>query len=137
MDGEANLNSTNIREIRKFGIIVLIFFGFLCTLGLWFKRPIPTYFFGFLSIMGLGFILSPSQLRPIYSRWMKIAHLIGRIVTILVLTLAYYLIMTPSALIKRIFGGRPLPIKPDKAALSYWVDRNEPAQPKERFSKRY
>jgi len=87
--------------------------------------------------MGLGFILSPLRLRPLYSGWMKIAHLVGRIVTALVLTLAYYLVITPSALIKSVFGGRPLPLKPDTRVSSYWVARTEPVQPKERFLKRY
>ena len=131
------MNSTDIREIRKFGIIALIFFGVLCILGLWFKKSIPTYLFGFLALMGLGFILSPLRLRSLYSGWMKIAHFVGRIVTILILTLAYYLVITPSALIKRVFGGRPLPLKPDTGVSSYWVTRTEPAQPKERFLKRY
>ena len=58
-------------------------------------------------------------------------------ITTLILALAYYLVITPAALIKMLFGGRPLPIKPDKKALSYWVDRTEPVQPKERFIKRY
>jgi hypothetical protein len=57
--------------------------------------------------------------------------------TVLILSLAYYLVITPSALIKRLSGGAPIPVKPDKEALSYWVDRSEPAQPKERFLKRY
>ena len=47
------------------------------------------------------------------------------------------LLITPVALIKRIFSGRPLPVKPDRDALSYWVARDEPVQPKERFLKRY
>lgn len=136
-NGEANLNSTETWKIRKFGIIAFIFFGILCTLGLWFRKPVPTYLFGFLSFVGLGFMLNPLRLRPVYSGWMKIAHLIGRTVTILLLALAYYLVITPSALIKRVFGGRPLPFKPDKGASSYWVARTEPVQPKERFLKRY
>jgi len=101
------------------------------------KKPIPTYLFGFLSTLGLGFILMPSQLKPVYAAWLKVAHFIGRIVTILILTLAYYLVITPSALLKRLFGGTPLPIKPDKKASSYWVNRNEAVQPRERFLKRY
>ena len=36
-----------------------------------------------------------------------------------------------------LFGGRPLPTKPDKEAMSYWVERTDPAQPEERFLKRY
>jgi hypothetical protein len=125
------------KDIRKFGLTALIFFGSLCTLGLWTEKPVPTYLFGSLSILGLGFILAPGPLKPVYNAWLKIAHVIGRIITTLVLALAYYLVITPSALIKRVFGGRPLPVKPDKEAKSYWVTRTEPAQPRERFLKRY
>ena len=132
-----SLNSTDTGQIRKFGIVALIFFGLLCSLGLWINRPIPVYLFGSLSILGLGFILIPKQLEPVYSAWLKVAHLLGRIITTLVLALAYYLVITPSGLIKRLFGGRPLPMKPDKKASSYWVTRPEPAQPRERFLKRY
>ena len=129
--------STEKREIRKFGLIALIFFGCLCALGVWMRKPIPTYLFGSLSILGLGFLLIPAQLRPIYATWLKIAHLLGIIVTTLTLTLTYYLVLTPSAMLKWIFGGRPIPLKPDKNASSYWVSRTEPAQPGERFIKRY
>ena len=127
----------NAHGIRKFGLIAFFFFGVLCALGLWLKKPIPIYLFGFLSILGLGFILFPTQLRPVYNAWLKIAHFIGKIVTTLILTLMYYLVITPAALIKRLFGGRPLPVRPDGKVMSYWVTRTEPAQPKERFLKRY
>jgi len=132
-----NWNSTDSREIRRFGLVAFVLFGSLCALGLWSKRLVPFYIFGLLSILGCGFILVPSRLRPVYAGWLKIAHFLGTIVTILILTMAYYLVITPSALIKRIFGGRPLPVMPDRETSSYWVDRAEPAQPKERFIKRY
>ena len=132
-----SLNSTDTGQIRKFGIVALIFFGLLCSLGLWINRPIPVYLFGSLSTLGLGFILIPKQLEPVYSAWLKVAHLLGRIITTLILALAYYLVITPSGLIKRLFGGRPIPMKPNKKASSYWVARPEPAQPRERFIKRY
>ena len=132
-----NLDTTDSREIRRFGLVALIFFGCLCVLGLWLEKPLPACLFGALSVLGLGFILIPYRLRPIYAAWLKIAHILGRIVTTLILTLAYYLVIVPTALIKRLFGGTPLPVKPDKKASSYWVDRTEAAQPKERFLKRY
>ena len=132
-----NSNSTDSKEIRKFGIVAFFFFGSLCALGVLYNKFLPIYLFGLLSILGLGFILIPSPLRPVYRVWLKIAYVIGRIITVLILTFAYYLIMTPSAMIKRLFGGRPLPVKPDNKVSSYWVVRIEPAQPKERFLKRY
>jgi len=76
-------------------------------------------------------------MKPEYAIWKKIAYFLSRIVVALILTLAYYLLITPVALIKRLFSGLPLPVKPDRDALSYWVARDEPAQPKERFLKRY
>lgn len=132
-----NSYSTDNKEIRKFGLIALIFFGCLCALGLWSRKPIPTYLFGLLFILGLGFIFIPAQLRPIYTAWLRIAHFLGKIVNTFVLAVAYYMVITPPALIKRLFGGAPLAVKPDKKASSYWVARNEPMQPRERFRKRY
>ncbi len=132
-----SLNSTDTKAIRKFGLIALIFFGCLSALGLWREKSLPFYLFGLLSALGLGFILIPNSLKPVYVGWLKTAHFIGRVVTTLILALAYYLVVTPSALIKRLFGGAPLPVKPDKKSSSYWVTRAEPAQPKERYIKRY
>lgn len=135
--GAVNLNSTDTKTIRKFGLIALVFFGCLSALGLWKEKPLPFYLFGLLSIIGIGFITVPNVFRPVYVGWMKIAHSLGKIATILILTIAYYLVITPSAFIKRLLGGYPLPIKPDKMCLSYWITRSEPAQPKERYTKRY
>ena len=132
-----SLPLTEIREIRKFGSIAFFFFGCLGTIAFWKQKLILTCVFGFFSLTGSGLIFFPSFLSPVYSIWIKLAHLIGRIITTTILTLAYYLVITPSALIKRFFGGRPLPMKPDQNISSYWVPRKEPAQPRERFKKRY
>lgn len=132
-----NSNLTESRDIRKFGSIALIFFGGLCALGIWAQKPLPVYIFGSLASLGIAFILFPTILAPIYFVWMKIAQLFGKVFTALILTLAYYLIITPAALLKRIFGGTPLPTKPNEELSSYWVTRTEPAQPLERFIKRF
>ena len=132
-----NSSSTNKKEIRRFGIIAFVFFGCLCALGLWRQKPFAIYLFGGLSLLGMGFMLLPAPLKPVHDAWLKVAYLIGKTVTIVILTLAYYLVITPSALIKRIMGGRPLPTRPDRELASYWVPRPEPAQPKERFIKRF
>lgn len=132
-----NSSRTDIRDIRKFGAVAFLFFGCLALL-LYFKhRFVLTHAFGFLSVAGLGLLLLPYQLKPVYMFWIMVTTFIGRIVTTVTLTLAYYLVITPSALIKRCFGGRPLPMKPDPKAQSYWVSRSEPVLPRERFLKRY
>lgn len=131
------MNSTETGQIRKFGLAAFIFFGFLCALGTWLEKPLPTYLFGALSAFGLGFILFPHQLRPVFMAWHKTAHFFGRVVTTLILTLAYYLVITPAAIIIRLFGGTLLPVKPDRNVSSYWVNRKDAVQPKEQFLKRF
>jgi hypothetical protein len=132
-----NTYSTEKKDIRKFGLIAFLFFGTLFAVGLWRHKPLAVYLFGFLSTVGLGFVLLPVALRPVYEAWMKTAHFIGRFITAAMLTVIYYGVITPSGLLKRLFGGRPLPLSPDPEATTYWVTRPEPAQPKERFMKRF
>ena len=128
---------TNPGEIRKFGAIGCIFFGTIFAVAVWRDKTLVAFFFGFLTLLSIGFVLIPVQLKPVYAGWLKIGHFIGSKVTILILTIMFYFVITPAALLKRIFGGRPLPVKPDPDAETYWVTRLEPAQPKERFPKRY
>jgi len=132
-----NSNLTNPREIRRFGVIGCLFFGTLFAAAVWRDKTLLTYFFGLLALLSIGFILLPGQLKPVYLFWLKIAHFMGAKITILMLTLLFYFVITPTALLKRIFGGNPLPLKPDPDAQTYWVTRPEPAQPKERFPKRF
>ena len=131
------MNSIEKGKIRHFGFIALAFFGCVFIVALWLKRPLACYFFGTLSTLGLGFILFPQPLGPVYKGWLKIAYFLNQIVVMTMLTVIYYGVITPSAFLKRIFGGRPIALRPDKSASSYWVLRSEPAQPRERFLKRY
>ncbi len=127
----------NPREIRRFGVIGFLFFGTLFAVAVLRDKTLAAYFFGPLAVLSIGFVMMPVQLKPVYAGWLKIAHFIGSKATILILTIFFYFVITPAALLKRIFGGRPLPVKPDPDAETYWVTRPEPAQPKERFPKRY
>ena len=129
--------STNTKEIRKFGIIAILFFGNLSILSIWLQKKLAICFFGFLFLLGLCFLILPDHFRPVYNGWLKIAHMISTVITIFILSLAYYLVITPATLLKRIFGGRPIHIKPDKKLSTYWVKRLEPLQSKERFKKRF
>jgi len=129
--------STDPKDIRKFGGIALVLFGCLCALAVWKQKIIPGCLFGFLALLGFGFIILPVRLQVLYVGWLKIAGFIGLIINTVALTIAYYLVITPAAIIIRLFRGPFLPMGPDRKLPSYWVERAEPVQPKERFSKRF
>jgi len=130
-------NLINIKEIRKFGVIGFLFFGALFVVAIWRDKVMAAYFFGLLALPSIGFILLPVRLKPVYAAWLKIGHFLASKVTVFILTIMFFFVITPAAFLKRIFGGRPLPLKPDLNAKTYWVTRPESVQPKGRFPKRY
>ncbi|MBI9082653.1 MAG: hypothetical protein JEZ11_03590 [Desulfobacterales bacterium] len=132
-----NSSSTEKREIRKFGLIAICFFGTIAALAIWRERAGVMMVFGTLAVAGVLFALVPGPMAPVYRGWLRVSHVIGRITTGIILTLTYYLAVTPVALAKRVFSGAPIPLRPDPQAETYWVGRVEPVQPKARFIKRY
>ena len=130
-------NSTDIKKIRQFGLVALIFFGCLSGVGWFTGKLLLACFFTLLALIGAGFVIAPGPLSPVYAGWLKISAFLGKTVTVIILTLAYFLVITPYALILRLLGGRTLPLKPDKTVSSYWVRRTEPAQQKVQFFKRF
>ena len=131
-------NQNVSREIRIFGLVAFIFFGSLCSIGIWLAHPLPAYLFGFLSAAGICFIVGPLQMKPAYELWKKLGSFLARVVTQLILTLSYYLVITPVALVKRLTNGSPLPKAPDKGMESYWVAHQTLTENvKERYLKRF
>lgn len=125
------------KETRKFGTAALIFFGVLCGVSIWREREILVGFFGLAAVLGAGMAAFPGPLAPLHAGWLRVAHFVGTVITGVLMSVAYYVVITPAGLIKRMAGGRPLPMRPDRSVSTYWVDRDEAAQPKERFAKRY
>jgi hypothetical protein len=132
-----NWDSTDASQVRRFGLIAGALFSSLCGFALW-RGKIPLAIpFGVLAFLGLGLALAPGRSRPIYVAWIRVTRFLGRLFTAMLLAAVYCIVITPFGLLKRIFGSPILPMRPDKGASSYWVPRDPPCQPRERFLKRY
>jgi hypothetical protein len=123
--------------MRHFGLVALLFFGLLGTVAFWQDKTILACFLWTLATLGLGFLVLPRPLAPVYQAWLKGAHIISTAFTTVLLTLSYFLVITPAALMLRLLRKRLLPLKPDLALTTYWISRSEPAQRRERFTKRF
>jgi len=79
-------------------------------------------------VIGLAFFviafLRPKALNPLTRAWMAFGLLLSRIVNPLVLSILFFVIITPVALVTRLFGRDPLRLKLEPKAKSYWVDRD-------------
>ncbi|MBT4936735.1 hypothetical protein HON22_02355 [Candidatus Peregrinibacteria bacterium] len=65
------------------------------------------------------------MLATIKSYWLKFAHTLGFINTKILLTLVFFLVITPIGLIMRLFGKDFLRKKMNKKIHSYWIQREE------------
>ena len=71
-------------------------------------------------ILGL---LNSSFLNPLNKVWFKFGILLGNFVSPIVMGIVFFFIVTPTALIMKIFGKNLLNLKRDNKQ-SYWVERS-------------
>ena len=65
--------------------------------------------------------LVPRSLRLIYIGWMSLAFILGFAVSTALLTVFFYLVVTPIRLIARLAGRDFLHRNFDRSAASYWI----------------
>ncbi len=70
--------------------------------------------------------MAPELLRPFNLLWFKFGLLLHKVISPLVMGLLFYLVITPIAWVMRLFGKRPLNLRFDKNADSYWIKRDPP-----------
>jgi len=75
---------------------------------------------GFL--IGAG-LIAPTILAPIYAAWMKLAFILGWVNSRILLSIIFFLLFTPTALVLRLFGRDALDRRIEKQATSYWRER--------------
>ena len=112
---------TGPRELRKFGLTVG---SVLVAIGiLFFLRQKPSY--PFLLWPGVALIIfgaiAPRALKYLYIAWMSLALTLGFIMSYVILTLFFFLIVTPIALLARLFRRDFLAQRLDKQASTYWI----------------
>ncbi|MDP8260309.1 MAG: SxtJ family membrane protein [Candidatus Gygaella obscura] len=114
-----NIKSTK-KELRQFGIVMGVVCGLLGALFLWRQKDYYPYLFAISALfLSLGFVL-PIILKPIQKVWMSIAVLMNFVMTRVILSILFYLIVTPIGLLAKLFGKQFLDLKIDKRKKSYW-----------------
>jgi polyferredoxin len=121
--------STTPRDLRKFGLLVG---GVFLLLGGWCvyrHKGIWPYLLTPGALLFLFGAIAPAALRIPYLAWMGLALALGLIVTTVLLTVFYFVVITPFGLIARLFGRDFLSRKFDPQAASYWIARKGPSSP--------
>jgi hypothetical protein len=118
------LQNTSKRDLRKFALMVG---GIFCVVGAWwFVRHKPFYWC--VLATGVPLLLlgatAPRALKWVYVAWMSLALVLGAMVSTVLLTLLFFMVVTPLGFLARLAGKDFLNRKWDPAASSYWISRD-------------
>jgi len=111
------------RELRQFGITIGLVLGLLGSWFLWRNKEGGSLLLIAATLfLSLGFIL-PRLLKPFQKLWMTLAVLLGWLMTRIILTILFYLVVTPIGLLAKVSGKDFLNRKFNSNASSYWIPR--------------
>lgn len=115
-------------EWQKFTLVMLT----LCSglnLLLWYKGLFPTLLyrglFLLLAAVATWCLVKPRAFRGLYRNGMTVSHAIGQVMGKVLLTLFFFLALTPLALLMRLMGKDPLQIYKKGDKPTYWCDSRE------------
>ena len=125
------------KDLKNFGLVVgiglFIFGGILFFL----KKPLGIYLLCISPVLIISGYLIPGILKPFQKVWMSFAVIMGWIMSNIILSIVFYLMMTPIGLLARIFGKDFLAKKIDTKAKSYWIDREQEIKDKETYIRQF
>ena len=124
------------QELRKFGIVMAIPLTIIAALLFWKGRPAAPYFLGLAVLFLSSGMIAPRILAPVERIWMAFAGVLSVVMTFVILTLTYYIVITPMGLLLRLFGKDLLQLKFHADQKSYWIEV-EPDGPCSRPDKPY
>ena len=110
---------------RSFGLLFfIIFFSF----ALWplTKSESLNIYLLFISLIFLILSLINSKLlSPLNKTWVKFGEILGKIIAPIVISLIYFVVLTPISLVVRTFGKDLLGLRYSKKQDTYWIKRKK------------
>jgi hypothetical protein len=121
------------KRIREFGIVIFLVAGVLIPVFMGWKRDwifpdLSMKLFVFSIVFLLLTLFLKPLMRPVYKAWMLLAIGMGFVMTRVIITLVYLLLMTPIGIIRR-WGRNELSDSffefPRKTSNTYWIRRTD------------
>jgi len=125
------------KSLRNFGLLMALVL-LLAGGWLWWKgvSSWPWAAGAAALLAGCGLAV-PEVLKPVYRAWMIFAVILGWVMTRVILTVVFYLVVTPISLLGRAFGEQFLQLKKSQGSSSYWVRRTGPPRQKSEYERQF
>tara|TARA_B100000767_G_C19698287_1_gene507195 strand:- start:281 stop:670 length:390 start_codon:yes stop_codon:yes gene_type:complete len=118
-----NKNKIKISSNKSFGLVFFIVFLFVSLLPLFKDGNIRIWALMLAIIFLILGLLNSSILKPLNKIWFKFGILLGNLISPIVMGIVFFAVVTPTAIIMRIFGKNLLGLK-NSNKQSYWIERS-------------
>jgi saxitoxin biosynthesis operon SxtJ-like protein len=122
---------------RDFGLVIAGGCGVLALIRFLWSGTVNWWLMG----IGLGFLVAgllvPVRLEPLRRAWMKLAAVLGYVNSRILLTVVFAVVLTPTALLLRVLGRRPVAVSQDRTAGTYWRKRRPEEFTPERMERQF
>ena len=111
------------RTLRQFGALFLIVFTVAAGVRVW-RGDTGTLTIAMAAagvVVGLVGLVWPNAIRYVYTGWMIAAFPIGWTISRVIVTLLFYVVFTPFALVFRLFGRDALRLR-RRTVSTYWTE---------------
>ena len=119
------MDDVKISSNRSFGIVFFIVFLLIASYPLTYGGEIRIWSLIISIIFLILGLLNSKILAPLNKIWFKFGILLGKIVSPLIMGIIFFLVVTPIALLMRLFGKDVLNLKYNNNK-SYWIEKNGP-----------
>ena len=109
------------KALKEFGVTMAMLCGLIAAMHAWRTGHTAIGWFAGAVLFLLSGLFQPTKLKILQKIWMSLALLMGWIMTRVILSVIFYLVLTPLAWIAKIFGVDFLRPRAQKSAQSYWV----------------
>jgi hypothetical protein len=113
------------KEWRKFGIGLGVILCVIAGVHLLKGHPGYRYFFGAGALTALAAIAVPILVKPVFIFFSYLGVVLGWFSTRLILTVIFFVLLTPISIILKLTGKKFLTIGADRTLPTYWIDRNK------------
>ena len=133
---ELNSIKSSRKDLKNFGVaigLVLMIIGVFLFVR---EKDLFIYFFSVGLALIIISVITPVILKPIYKIWMIFAVIIGWIMTRVILSVLFFLIITTIGIFTRLIGKDFLNLK-TKNNVSYWNIRNKEYELNQDYEKQF
>jgi|SRR6056300_1210388 len=117
------MDDIKISSNRSFGIIFFLVFLLIGLYPLTYDGDIRIGFVIISLIFLVLGLLNSKILTPLNKLWFRFGIFLGRIISPIIMGIIFFLVVTPTGLIMRLFGKDLLNLKYNKNK-SYWIEKN-------------